>query len=108
MRTAREASGIRGKQDSFGCVFGQRLVRLRRRKQWSRPVLAQKLGVSRDRLAKWEAGIREPPLQELIALGKLLGVSLDELIVGKRSPGLTPEEQEKLARRLEALQEWLR
>ena len=63
-------------------AFGLRIVRLRRRKGWSRVELAGELGVSRDRLAKWERGAHEPPLAMLIVLRRVLGVSLDELVAG--------------------------
>jgi transcriptional regulator with XRE-family HTH domain len=103
----KATSGIRKDRERFGRAFGHRLVRLRTRRQWSRPDLAQQLGVSRDRLAKWEAGIREPPMHLLIGIAKLLDVTLDELMTGKAPPRLTLDEQEKLRSRLEALQKWL-
>jgi len=46
-------------------------------------VLARELGVSRDRLSKWERGKNAPPLEFLVSLAVLLEVTLDELLTGK-------------------------
>jgi transcriptional regulator with XRE-family HTH domain len=63
--------------------LGARIARLRSEKGWDRPALARKLGVSRDRLSKWERGENAPPLEILVSLGILLEVTLDELVTGK-------------------------
>ena len=63
--------------------LGARIVRLRSEKGWNRAVLARKLGVSRDRLSRWERGENAPPLEILVLLGALLEVTLDELVTGK-------------------------
>ena len=63
--------------------LGARIVRLRSEKGWDRVVLARKLGVSRDRLSKWERGKNAPPLKILVLLGNLLEVTLDELVTGR-------------------------
>jgi transcriptional regulator with XRE-family HTH domain len=66
--------------------LGAQIVRLRERKELSRTALARGLGVSRDRVAKWEREKNEPPLEMLIALGDVLGVTLDELVLGQAAP----------------------
>jgi len=63
--------------------LGARIARLRGEKSWGRTVLARKLGVSRDRLSKWERGDNAPPLESLVLLGSLLEVTLDELVTGR-------------------------
>jgi len=60
-----------------------RLVGLRQRKGWNQQVLADHAGVSRYRLAKWEAGRHAPQAEDLVALGKALEVSVDELLTGR-------------------------
>jgi transcriptional regulator with XRE-family HTH domain len=91
--------------------LGERIARLRRRKGWDRAALARKLGVSRDRIAKWERGENAPPLEILVALRRLLGATLDELVTGRRgaSPvvALSEEERERVARCLEEVRHLL-
>jgi transcriptional regulator with XRE-family HTH domain len=99
------SAGLEGSR-TFSRELGRRISRLRESKAWNRSELARKLGVSRDRLAKWEHGVNEPPLALLAPLAKLLGVTLDELITGE--PNRTTEEQERRARRLEVISTWLR
>jgi transcriptional regulator with XRE-family HTH domain len=68
--------------------LGKQIVRLREEKRLSRAALARGLGVSRDRVAKWEREENEPPLEMLIALGDALGVTLDELVTGRAATGV--------------------
>jgi transcriptional regulator with XRE-family HTH domain len=63
--------------------LGKQIGRLREEQRLSRAALARGLGVSRDRVAKWEREENEPPLEMLIALGDFLGVTLDELVIGR-------------------------
>jgi transcriptional regulator with XRE-family HTH domain len=67
--------------------LGRRIVRLREAKGWKRAELARRLGVKRERLGTWERGSRTPPLQALIGLRRVLGVSIDELVSGARPSG---------------------
>lgn len=53
---------------------------LRRKNQLSQEQLAERLGVSRQAVAKWEAGQSWPDLENVIALGECFGVSLDSLL----------------------------
>lgn len=57
-----------------------RLYDLRRQKGLSQEELADKLGVTRQAVSKWERAESSPDTDNLIALAKLYGVSLDELI----------------------------
>lgn len=52
---------------------------LRKARKWQRAHLARRLGVSRARLAFWERGQHQPPLSMLLALGRVLEVSIEEL-----------------------------
>jgi transcriptional regulator with XRE-family HTH domain len=77
---------VRGTEESGRGLLkalGQRVVRLRTEKGWSRVELAQELGVSRERLAKWERGSNAPPLRILVALKRVLGITLEELVTGE-------------------------
>lgn len=56
------------------------LVELRRERGLSQEDLAASLGVSRQAVSKWERAESSPDTDNLIALARLYGVSLDELV----------------------------
>lgn len=58
----------------------EKLYELRRASGMSQEELAEKLGVSRQAVSKWEGGATQPELQKLIELSKLYSVSVDELL----------------------------
>lgn len=57
-----------------------RLVGLRKANKLSQEALAEKLGISRQAVSKWERAEASPDTDNLIALAKLYHVSLDELL----------------------------
>lgn len=57
-----------------------RLYELRKAHGYSQDELADMLGVSRQAISKWERGESSPDTDNLIALARLYGVSLDELV----------------------------
>lgn len=57
-----------------------RLVGLRKANNLSQEALAEKLGISRQAVSKWERAEASPDTDNLIALAKLYHVSLDELL----------------------------
>ena len=61
--------------------FADRLVALRREQGWSQEELALRLGVSRQAVSKWERAESSPDTDNLIALARLYGISLDELLL---------------------------
>jgi transcriptional regulator with XRE-family HTH domain len=61
-----------------------RLYELRKNQGLSQEELAEKLGVSRQAVSKWERGEASPDTDNLIALAKIYGLSLDELIFGEK------------------------
>lgn len=66
--------------------FGDRLHRLRRKRDWGLKTLSNRTGISPAALCQYENGGRMPILPQLIRLADALEVSLDEL-VGRRYPG---------------------
>lgn len=66
------------------------LAALRRKKGLSQQELAEALGVSRQAVSRWEVGASAPGTDNLLALSKLYGVSLDTL-VGGAEPEAAPE-----------------
>lgn len=57
-----------------------RLVELRKKSGLSQEQLADKLGLSRQAVSKWERAEASPDTDNLICLAKLYNVSLDELL----------------------------
>ena len=64
-------------------VFSERLGALRRAKGMSQEDLAEKMGVSRQAVQKWESGASTPEIENLVRLGDFFEVSLDYLIKGQ-------------------------
>lgn len=60
--------------------IAQRLAELRREKGYSQEELAERLGLSRQAVSKWERAESSPDTGNLVALAKLYGVTLDELL----------------------------
>ena len=60
----------------------ERLTALRKKKGLSQLELAEALGVSRQAVSRWEVGASAPGTENLLALSRLYGVPLDELVGG--------------------------
>lgn len=60
--------------------FSKRLILLRMKQQMTQEELAQKTGVTRQAISKWERAEGLPDLYNVQCLAKALGVSVDELI----------------------------
>lgn len=61
-------------------MIGENLVNLRKRHRFTQEDVAERIGVSRQALAKWERDESMPDMNNCIALAKLYGVSLDDLV----------------------------
>lgn len=64
--------------------IANRLYELRKNHNLSQEELAEKLGVSRQAVSKWERCEASPDTDNLIALAKIYGLTLDELIYGEK------------------------
>lgn len=72
-------------------MLGEQLYTLRRKHGLSQEQLAEKIGVSRQTISKWEGDLSTPDLPKLIALAECYGISLDELTgYGKPEPAPAP------------------
>ena len=67
-------------------MFKDNLIQLRKLKGFTQEEIAEKVGVTRQAVAKWEAGDTMPDLQKSKLLAEVLEVSLDDLA------NYTPEE----------------
>lgn len=66
-------------------MLSERIYTLRRKMGLSQEQLAEKIGVSRQAISKWEVGQSVPELEKMKALCECFGISMDEL-VGKSPP----------------------
>lgn len=57
-----------------------KLLKLRKQHNLSQEELAEKLGISRQAVSKWERAETSPDTDNLILLARLYNVSLDELL----------------------------
>lgn len=68
----------------------EKLSRLRRKQGWTQDRLAREMEVTRQTVSKWERGVIAPTTEKLIALSRLYGVPLDELVNGDPQCGEPP------------------
>ena len=59
--------------------IGKKIMNLRRKSGLSQEELAEKVGVARQTISKWELGETSPDLKQSKKLSKIFNVSLDEL-----------------------------
>ena len=75
--------------------IADRLVKMRKKKGYSQEELADKLGLSRQAVSKWERAEASPDTDNLICLAKLYNVSIDELLSTEEDVETIVEEQVK-------------
>jgi len=63
--------------------LGENIIRLRSASGLSQEDLAEKLGVSRQSVSKWETDASVPDLDKLVKLSEVFHISLDELVKGE-------------------------
>lgn len=61
---------------------------------FSQELLAEKIGVSRQAVSKWETGLSFPSTQKLVMLADLFGISVTELLHGKEKAVSPPKAEE--------------
>ena len=64
-------------------MLGERIALLRSKLGWSQAELAHRLNISPSAVGMYEQGRREPPVDILISLSMVLGVSMDYLLTGR-------------------------
>lgn len=65
-------------EDMF--MISMRIRELRKQAKLSQEMMAEKIGVSRQAITKWETGLGVPDLENLVAIADLFKLSLDELM----------------------------
>lgn len=61
-------------------IFADKLIKLRKQQGWSQEELAEKLGVTRQSVSKWESMASIPDLDRIIKLSRIFDVSTDYLL----------------------------
>lgn len=61
-------------------MLSERIYKFRRKSELSQEQLAEKIGVSRQAISKWESGTSTPELEKLLALSECFNITLDDLV----------------------------
>ena len=71
-------------------TIGNRIVSLRKAQQFSQEEIAEKIGVSRQSVSKWENDSCAPDAYNLIALATILDTNVEYIVTGKTSADEKP------------------
>ena len=74
--------------------IGTFIAELRKEQKLTQEQLGEKIGVTNKTVSRWENGNYLPPADALLAMGQLFGVSVNEILSGKR---LSAEEYKEAA-----------
>ena len=69
--------------------FSEKLFLLRKQKALTQAELAEKIGVSRQAVSKWEMGTAAPELANIVALSSVFHVPIEELVAEKENSGFS-------------------
>ena len=61
-------------------ILADKIIKLRKQNGWSQEELAEKVGVSRQAVSKWESGTSIPDLDKILRLSEIFGVTTDYLL----------------------------
>ena len=61
-------------------ILGDKIMNLRKKNAWSQEELAEKLGVSRQSISKYESAQVVPDMEKILKLSRIFGVTTDYLI----------------------------
>ncbi len=75
--------------------FGEFLYKLRKEKGMTQADLAEKLGVTNKAVSKWETGEAMPETALLLPIAQIFGVTVDELLSGRRLQSEEPRQEEE-------------
>ena len=81
--------------------FSEKLTTLRKQVGLSQEQLADRLGVTRQSVSKWESGAAFPELVKIISLSEMFGVSVDYLVKDNMEEPRPTEASEPDAARIE-------
>ena len=87
-------------------TLGERIAYYRKKAGYSQEGLAERLGVSRQAISKWETGEATPDAERIIVLAAALGISTDTLLLSKEEPE-RPYTEAETVRQPAPTPEWL-
>lgn len=61
-------------------ILGDKIMNLRKKNAWSQEELAEKLGVSRQSISKYESAQAVPDMEKILKLSRIFGVTTDYLL----------------------------
>ena len=61
-------------------ILADKIIENRKKNGWSQEELADKLGVSRQSVSKWEGAQAVPDMKKIIQMSEVFGVSTDYLL----------------------------
>lgn len=61
-------------------ILSEKIMMLRKQKGWSQEELAEKLGISRQSVSKWESAASIPDLSKILKMSEIFNVSTDYLL----------------------------
>lgn len=76
-------------------MLSEKIYTLRRKSGLSQEQLAEKIGVSRQAISKWEGGLSTPELDKLKALSAFFQISIDELTGEQEAIGSSAGAEQK-------------
>ena len=71
---------VRQEKAASAISLGEAIKEHRMSRNMTQEFVAESLGVSRQAVSKWESGASDPSTTNLIALAKLLGVKVEDLL----------------------------
>ena len=80
LRKYLRSEDVRKEKDDLKRSLGEILKEHRTRCKMTQEFVAESLGVTRQAVSKWESGAADPSTSNLIALAKLYGVSVEEIL----------------------------
>lgn len=88
-------------------TFADKLQKLRKAKRLSQEDLAERCGVTRQSVSKWETGLGYPETEKLLMLCDLLEVNLDYLLRDIKEKHNEENKQEEVSLYASYVGKWL-
>ena len=80
LRKYLKSADVRREKNETKVSLGEALKAYRTNCKMTQEFVAESLGVSRQAVSKWENGTSDPSTSNLLALAKLYGVSVEEIL----------------------------
>ena len=85
--------------------IGKFIAEMRKEQGLSQTQLGEKIGVTNKTVSRWETGMYLPPAEMLLSLSELFGVTVNEILCGKRlnAEEYKAEAEKNLVRSVESI-----